>query len=207
MSWIVEKSVKELLQMKPLLSVCLLTALCTGSSGGQWEDLYWPDGVHWEETLWGERADQSSGEDWTESGWRAPEETGAGDCWSEEERRWAGAAFTLRGSHPFPPGNITDSDHLQCVSLFPLEVLWVSPHWSLFQLFKVPSPGESPPACFFISLQGFQSLSAPPQSADLPRITISPQFSMEELKKVVTGVMERVEPEIVKLSGGRMNNV
>ncbi|KAL7884142.1 hypothetical protein AOLI_G00069120 [Acnodon oligacanthus] len=51
-------------------------------------------------------------------------------------------------------------------------------------------------------LQRFQSLSAPPQSADLPRITISPQFCMEELRKAVTGVMERVKPEIVKLSGG-----
>ncbi|XP_036417727.1 tripartite motif-containing protein 16-like isoform X2 [Colossoma macropomum] len=51
-------------------------------------------------------------------------------------------------------------------------------------------------------LQSFQSLSAPPQPADLPRITISPQFSMEDLKKAVTGVMERVKPEIVKFSGG-----
>ncbi|XP_036417172.1 tripartite motif-containing protein 16-like [Colossoma macropomum] len=50
-------------------------------------------------------------------------------------------------------------------------------------------------------LQSFQSLSDPPQSADLPRITISPQFSMEELKKAVNGVMELVKPEIVKFSG------
>ncbi|KAI4872022.1 hypothetical protein NFI96_005374 [Prochilodus magdalenae] len=51
-------------------------------------------------------------------------------------------------------------------------------------------------------LQSFQSLSAPPPSADLLRITISPQFSMEELKKAVTAVMERVKPEVVKFSGG-----
>ncbi|KAL7827334.1 hypothetical protein SRHO_G00330520 [Serrasalmus rhombeus] len=51
-------------------------------------------------------------------------------------------------------------------------------------------------------LQSFQSLSAPPQPADLPRITISPQFSMEDLRKAVTGVMERVKPEIVEFSGG-----
>uniref|UniRef100_A0AAR2L8M8 Tripartite motif-containing protein 16-like n=1 Tax=Pygocentrus nattereri TaxID=42514 RepID=A0AAR2L8M8_PYGNA len=50
-------------------------------------------------------------------------------------------------------------------------------------------------------LQSFQSLSAPPQFADLPSITVSPQFSMEELRKVVTGVMQRVELELVKLSG------
>ncbi|XP_037391996.1 tripartite motif-containing protein 16-like protein isoform X2 [Pygocentrus nattereri] len=51
-------------------------------------------------------------------------------------------------------------------------------------------------------LQSFQSLSAPPQPADLPQITISPQFSMEDLRKAVTGVMERVKPDIVKFSGG-----
>ncbi|KAG9270453.1 tripartite motif-containing protein 16-like isoform X1 [Astyanax mexicanus] len=51
-------------------------------------------------------------------------------------------------------------------------------------------------------LQSFQSLSAPPQSADLPQIPVSPQFSMEELKKAVTGVMERVEPKLVRFSGG-----
>ncbi|KAL7827336.1 hypothetical protein SRHO_G00330540 [Serrasalmus rhombeus] len=51
-------------------------------------------------------------------------------------------------------------------------------------------------------LQSFQSLSAPPQPADLPRITISPQFSMEDLRKAVTGVMERVKPELVEFSGG-----
>ncbi|XP_036417731.1 tripartite motif-containing protein 16-like isoform X5 [Colossoma macropomum] len=50
-------------------------------------------------------------------------------------------------------------------------------------------------------LQSFQSLSAPPQPADLPSITVSPLFSMEELRKVVTGVMQRVELELVKLSG------
>ncbi|KAL7884144.1 hypothetical protein AOLI_G00069140 [Acnodon oligacanthus] len=50
-------------------------------------------------------------------------------------------------------------------------------------------------------LQSFQSLSAPPQFTDLPSITVSPQFSMEELRKVVTGVMQRVELELVKLSG------
>ncbi|XP_049341945.1 tripartite motif-containing protein 16 isoform X2 [Astyanax mexicanus] len=51
-------------------------------------------------------------------------------------------------------------------------------------------------------LQSFQSLSAPPQSADLPQIPVSPQFSMEELKKAVTGVMERVEPKLLRFSGG-----
>ncbi|XP_017551804.1 tripartite motif-containing protein 16-like [Pygocentrus nattereri] len=51
-------------------------------------------------------------------------------------------------------------------------------------------------------LQSFQSLSAPPQPADLPCITISPQFFMKHLKKAVTGVMERVKGEAVKFSGG-----
>ncbi|KAL7884139.1 hypothetical protein AOLI_G00069090 [Acnodon oligacanthus] len=51
-------------------------------------------------------------------------------------------------------------------------------------------------------LQSFQSFSAPPQPADLPRITISPQFSVEELRKAVAGVIERVSPEGVKFSGG-----
>ena len=88
----------------PLLFVCLLTELCTDSSGGQWEDLHWDDPLHWEKVLWGERADQSSGEGWGESGWRTPEAAGAGDCWAEEERWWAEAAFTHRGSHPFPQG-------------------------------------------------------------------------------------------------------
>ncbi|KAI4890136.1 hypothetical protein NFI96_003586, partial [Prochilodus magdalenae] len=49
-------------------------------------------------------------------------------------------------------------------------------------------------------LQSFQSHSAPPPSADLPRITISPQFSMEDLKTVVTGIKERVKSEIVRFS-------
>uniref|UniRef100_A0AAR2KWI1 Tripartite motif-containing protein 16-like n=1 Tax=Pygocentrus nattereri TaxID=42514 RepID=A0AAR2KWI1_PYGNA len=56
--------------------------------------------------------------------------------------------------------------------------------------------------CLFMSLQSFQSLSAPPQPADLPCITISPQFFMKHLKKAVTGVMERVKGEAVKFSGG-----
>ncbi|KAG9270410.1 E3 ubiquitin/ISG15 ligase TRIM25-like isoform X1 [Astyanax mexicanus] len=51
-------------------------------------------------------------------------------------------------------------------------------------------------------LQSFQSLSAPPQSADLPQIPVSHQFSMEELKKAATGVMERMESKLVRFSGG-----
>ncbi len=88
-----------------LLSLCVLTALCTGSSGGQWEDLYWDYTLHWEKPLWGDTADQRSGKGWSESSWRTTEATGAGDWRSEEEKRWAGAAFTHRPSHPFPPGN------------------------------------------------------------------------------------------------------
>ncbi len=88
-----------------LLSLCLLTALCTGSSGGQWEDLYWSDPLHWEKPLWGDTADQRSREGCSESSWRTTEATGAGDWRSEEEKRWAGAAFTHRQSHPFPSGN------------------------------------------------------------------------------------------------------
>ncbi len=87
-----------------LLSLCALTALCTGSSGGQWEDLYWDYTLHWEKPLWGDTADQRSGKGWSESSWRTTEATGAGDWRSEEEKRWAGAAFTHRPSHPFPPG-------------------------------------------------------------------------------------------------------
>ncbi len=88
-----------------LLSLCVLTALCTGSSGGQWEDLYWSDPLHWEKPLWGDTADQRSGEDCSESSRRTTEAIGAGDWRSEEERHWAGAAFTHRRSHPFPSGN------------------------------------------------------------------------------------------------------
>ncbi|KAL6456492.1 hypothetical protein MHYP_G00350360 [Metynnis hypsauchen] len=47
--------------------------------------------------------------------------------------------------------------------------------------------------------QSFQSLTGPPQSAALP---LSPQFSMEDLRKAVTGVMERVKGEVLKFSGG-----
>ncbi len=88
-----------------LLSLCVLTALCTGSSGGQWEDLYWDYTLHWEKPLWGDTADQRSGKGWSESSWRTTEATEAGDWRSEEEKRWAEAAFTHRRSHPFPPGN------------------------------------------------------------------------------------------------------
>ncbi len=88
-----------------LLSLCVLTALCTGSSGGQWEDLYWDYTLHWEKALWGDTDDQRSGKGWSESSWRTTEATGAGDWRSEEEKRWAGSAFTNRPSHPFPPGN------------------------------------------------------------------------------------------------------
>ncbi len=83
-------------------SLCVLTALCTESTGGQWEDLYWAHPLHWEKPLWADRADQRSGKTRSESSWRT---TGAGDQWSEEERRWAGAAFTHTGSHPVPAGN------------------------------------------------------------------------------------------------------
>ncbi|XP_072538554.1 E3 ubiquitin/ISG15 ligase TRIM25-like [Salminus brasiliensis] len=51
-------------------------------------------------------------------------------------------------------------------------------------------------------LQSFPSLSARPSCADLPQFTVSPQFSMEELKKAVTGMMQRVEPKLVRFSGG-----
>ncbi len=88
-----------------LLSLCVLTALCTGSSGGQWEDLYWDYTLHWEKALWGDTDDQRSGKGWSESSWRTTEATEAGDWRSEEEKRWTGAAFTHRRSHPFPPGN------------------------------------------------------------------------------------------------------
>ena len=86
-------------------SLCVLTALCTDSSGGQWEDLYWAHPLHWEKPLWADTTDQRSGKDCSESSWRTTGATGAGDQWSEEERRWAGAAFTHTGSHPVPAGN------------------------------------------------------------------------------------------------------
>ncbi len=86
-------------------SLCVLTALCTDSSGGQWEDLYWAHPLHWEKPLWADTADQRSGKASSESSWRTTGATGAGDQWSEEERRWAGAAFTHTGSHPVPAGN------------------------------------------------------------------------------------------------------
>ncbi len=87
-----------------LLSLCVLTALCTGSSGGQWEDLYWSDPLHWEMPLWGDTADQRSGKGSCKSSWRTLWATEAGDWWSEEERCWAGAVFT-HCSHLFPSGN------------------------------------------------------------------------------------------------------
>lgn len=86
-------------------SLCVLTALCTDSSGGQWEDLYWAHPLHWEKPLWADTADQRSGKASSEWSWRTTGATGAGDQWSEEERRWAGAAFTHTGSHPVPAGN------------------------------------------------------------------------------------------------------
>ncbi len=94
-------------------SLCVLTALCTDSSGGQWEDLYWAHPLHWEKPLWADTADQRSGKASSESGWRTTGETRAGDQWSEEERRWAGAAFTHTGSHPVPAGNtdLEEQDH------------------------------------------------------------------------------------------------
>ncbi len=85
-------------------SLCVLTALCTDSSGGQWEDLYWAHPLHWEKPLWADTADQRSGKASSKSSWRTTGATGAGDQWSEEERRWAGAAFTHTGSHPVPAG-------------------------------------------------------------------------------------------------------
>ncbi len=85
--------------------LCVLTALCTDSSGGQWEDLYWAHPLHWQNPLWADTADQRSGKASSESRWRTTEATGAGDQWSEEEKRWAGAAFTHTGSHPVPAGN------------------------------------------------------------------------------------------------------
>ncbi len=87
-------------------SLCVLTALCTDSSGGQWEDLYWAHPLHWEKPFWADTADQRSGKARSESSWRTTGATGAGDQWSEEERRWDGAAFTHTGSHPVPAGNI-----------------------------------------------------------------------------------------------------
>ncbi|KAI4896020.1 hypothetical protein NFI96_011270 [Prochilodus magdalenae] len=55
-------------------------------------------------------------------------------------------------------------------------------------------------------LQSFQPLSAAPQSPDLPRITVSPQFSLEELKKAVAGVTERVKAVGVTFSGGILSS-
>ncbi len=89
-------------------SLCVLTALCTDSSGGQWKDLYWAHPlICWETPLWADTDNQKSGKGCSESNWRT---TGAGDQWSEEERRWAGAAFTHTGSHPVPAGN-TDLEY------------------------------------------------------------------------------------------------
>ncbi len=87
-------------------SLCVLTALCTDSSGGQWEEsLLSSSAPLREKPLWADTADQRSGKTRSESSWRTTGATGAGDQWSEEERRWAGAAFTHTGSHPVPAGN------------------------------------------------------------------------------------------------------
>ena len=181
--------------------MCLLTALCTGSSGGQWEDLYWADPLHWEKALWGERADQRSGEGWSESGWRTPGATGAGDCWAEEERCWAGAAFTHRGSHPFPPGNITGS--LTDCTVYVLHT-W----WGVFLIYKdllLASAQESVLRLFSVCLQSCQSLCVSPGPGDLPSITVSPHVSFEAVSKSVSELKERLEDvfkmEVIKVSG------
>lgn len=69
-------------------------ALCSDSSGEQWEDLNWADPLYQEKTAWGDRADQRSGEDWSESSRKTHGAAGAGDRWSGEERRRSGSTFT-----------------------------------------------------------------------------------------------------------------
>ena len=66
----------------------------------QWEDLHRADPSHGEKKLWCEAAGQIPAEKWSESSQRASGEAGAGDHWAEEERRWAEAAVTHRGSQP-----------------------------------------------------------------------------------------------------------
>ncbi len=111
-------------------SLCVLTALCTDSSGGQWEDLYWAHPLHWEKPLWADTTDQRSGKASSESSWRTTGATGAGDQWSEEERRWAGAAFTHTGSHPVPAGN-TDLEEQGNSGLEQI-LLWQETHRETF---------------------------------------------------------------------------
>lgn len=87
------------------LTLCVLTALGSGSSGLQWEDLHRTDPLHWEKTFWGHTADQSSGKGCSESSWKPLEETGVINWFTEEDRHKAGAVVTHRRSHPFPSGN------------------------------------------------------------------------------------------------------
>lgn len=87
------------------LALCVLTALCSGSSGLQWEDLHRTDPLHWEKTFWGHTADQSSGKVCSESSWKALEEIGVINWFTEVERHGAGAVVTHRRSHPFPSGD------------------------------------------------------------------------------------------------------
>ncbi len=100
--WCISSPSKSLLN--GLMIMCLLTALCRGSSEGQWEDFYRADLLHWEKSLWGDSADKRSRKGCSESSWRILEAIRAEDCWSEEERSWARAAFTCWG-HLLPPGN------------------------------------------------------------------------------------------------------
>ncbi len=86
------------------LALCVLTALRTSSSGGQWEDLHRTDPLHWEKTFWGHKANQSSGKGCSESSRKALEETGDINWFTEVERHGDRAVVTHRRSHPFPPG-------------------------------------------------------------------------------------------------------
>uniref|UniRef100_A0A3B1K191 Tripartite motif-containing protein 16-like n=1 Tax=Astyanax mexicanus TaxID=7994 RepID=A0A3B1K191_ASTMX len=54
----------------------------------------------------------------------------------------------------------------------------------------------------FKSSKSFQSLSASSQPTHSSQIPTSPQFSMKKLKKAVSGVMEQVDPKLLKFSGG-----
>ncbi|XP_062855411.1 tripartite motif-containing protein 16-like isoform X2 [Trichomycterus rosablanca] len=59
-------------------------------------------------------------------------------------------------------------------------------------------------------LQSLQSVCIPPECAELPNITISPKFSIEEVRNAVSQIKEQAKriykPEVVKSFGGIMNH-
>ncbi len=91
-------------------SVCCITELCPGSSGGYGEDLQWADSVHCGTVFWGDRDDKSKGADGIRRGTWIYGETRAGDRRVQEERCWIRHACTPWWNS-VPEGSVRASRH------------------------------------------------------------------------------------------------